>query len=71
MYCVKCYEEVQGYGPVCWHGEQEYRFDSVGEAQEFIDYRSRDMGMQKHALLDENGKPTGQYLVTLSISGIS
>ena len=69
MYSVKCYEEVQGYGPVCWYGEKEYKFNSVDEAQRFIDERSHDSA--KCALLDEDGKPTGQYLVTMFISEIS
>lgn len=67
VFCVTCREEVRGYGPVGWDGDEEYRFDTADEAKEFIDARRNKLKMP---LYDENGNITEQYVVTLSISEI-
>ena len=65
-YVVTCYERVEGDGPICWYGEQEYKFNTYEETQEFINYRLSVLGEQNddNRLYNEDKTPTEQFVVT-------
>lgn len=61
---VTCYEWVEGYGPVCWSGYEDYDFDTEKEAREFYDERQ---AVQKSVLYNEDGTPSEQYVCSQSV----
>ena len=68
-YLIICYEKVEGEGPICWYGEQEYLFETEQEAKEFMNKRISVLGKrsEEFRLRDDDG-PSEQYLVTYSVS---